>query len=57
MKATAKRPDTQITYVRLETDDARRLSELAQMDDRTVAHLVRTAVKQYLNRRKAALEE
>ena len=43
-----------ITYVRLADETHGRLQALARLDGRTVAHLIRLAVLQYLNRRKSA---
>jgi len=41
-------------YVRLTEAEHARLARLAEIDRRDMSHIVRVAVEQYLNRRKAA---
>jgi len=45
---------SKILYTRFDEATAARLREMADADERTVAYLIRVAVNQYLNRRKAA---
>jgi len=43
-----------LTYVRFDEETHDKLRVLADRDDRTVAHVIRLAVEQYLARRKSS---
>ena len=54
MNLNKTKQPTQILYTRFDDSTVARLREVADADERTIAYLIRVAVQQYLNRRKAA---
>jgi predicted transcriptional regulator len=46
-----KQPDMTITTIRIPTEDANRLREVAQNDDRSVSSVVRLALRDYLRQK------